>query len=135
MSKSRYLLGALLLAVGAACSNPADLTDPTVVAAELQGTWSRDFSLPGMSTVFVISVQDLTVSGTGTFAGEAGPSGTLSLSGQVTTQQLGGPLVHIDFTQSNGIVGHFSGSLTDANSLSGSLWYSSDPVVATFRRR
>jgi hypothetical protein len=135
MPEARYLVGALLLAAVAACSNPADLTDPTVVAAELRGTWARDFAIPGMSTVFVISVQDLTVSGTGTFAGEAGPSGTLILSGQVTPQQIGGPLVHIDFTQSNGIVGHFSGSLSDTNSLSGSLWYASDPVVATFRRK
>jgi hypothetical protein len=140
MPKHCSLAAALLLAVSAACSNPVDLSNPNAVAAELRGTWSRDFGVPGVSTVFVISVQDLTVSGTGTFANEAGPSGTLSLSGQVTTQQMGRPLVQIDFPQSDGFTGHFSGSLTNANSLDGIVWYSSstitaDPVTATFRRQ
>lgn len=141
MPKHRQLVAAaLVLVVSAACSNPVDLKDPKVVAAELRGTWSRSFDVPGTSTVFVISVQDLTLTGTGTFADEAGPSGTLSFTGQVTTQQFGGPLVQIDFVQTDGFVGHFSGSLTNADSLYGIVWYSSatitaDPVTATFRRQ
>ena len=131
---------AVVLAVGAACSNPVDLNNPNAVAAELRGTWSRDFGAPGSSTVLVISVQDLTLAGTGTFANEAGPSGTLTVSGQVTTQQMGRPLVQIDFAQSDGFTGHFSGVLTDTNSLDGIIWGSSaviiaDPVTATFRRQ
>ena len=140
MPNRRQLAAALVLAVAAACSNPVDLNDPNVVALELRGTWSRSFDIPGNSTVFVISVQDLTVTGTGTFAGEAGPSGTLALTGQVTTQQMGRPLVQIDFAQSDGFVGHFTGVLTDTNSLDGIVWGSSsgiiaDPVTATFRRQ
>jgi hypothetical protein len=140
MSRYRPLAAALLLAVTAACSNPVDLTDPNAVAADLRGTWSRAFDAPGNSTVFIVSVQGVTISGTGTFAGEVGPFGTLSLSGQVTSQQTGRPLVQIDFAQSNGFTGHFSGSLTNANSLDGIVWYSSatisgDPVTATFRRQ
>jgi hypothetical protein len=140
MPTCRQLAAALVLVVSAACSNPVDLNDPNVVASELRGMWSRSFDIPGNSTVFVISVQDLTVTGSGTFAGEAGPSGTLALTGQVTTQQMGRPLVHIDFAQSDGFVGHFTGVLTDANSLDGIVWYSSatitaDPVTATFRRQ
>jgi hypothetical protein len=140
MSRYRPLAAAVLLAVTAACSNPVDLTDPNAVAADLRGTWSRAFDAPGNSTVFIVSVQALTISGTGTFAGEVGPFGTLSLSGQVTSQQTGRPLVQIDFAQSNGFTGHFSGSLTNANSLDGIVWYSSatisgDPVTATFRRQ
>jgi hypothetical protein len=93
-----------------------------------------------MSTVFVVSVQDLALTGTGTFADEAGPSGTLSLSGQITTQQMGRPLVQIDFAQTDGFTGHFSGTLTDANTLDGIVWGSlggiiADPVTATFRRQ
>ena len=138
-SYRQLVVSAVVLAV-AACSNPVDLTDPKVVAAELRGTWSRAFTVAGSSTVFVVSVQDFTVTGGGTFAVEAGPSGTLSLSGQVTAQQMGGPLVQIDFTQTNGFVGHFTGRLTDINSLSGSVWYTSatliaDPVPSTFRRQ
>jgi hypothetical protein len=140
MPNRRQLVAALVLAVAAACSNPVDLNDPNVVALELRGTWSRSFDIPGNSTVFVISVQDLTVTGSGTFAGEAGPSGTLALTGQVTTQQMGRPLVQIDFAQSDGFVGHFTGVLTDTNSLDGIVWGSSsgiiaDPVTATFRRQ
>jgi hypothetical protein len=140
MSRYRPLAAALLLAVTAACSNPVDLTDPNAVAADLRGTWSRAFDAPGNSTLFVVSVQGLTISGTGTFAGEVGPFGTLSLTGQVTSQQTGRPLIQIDFAQSNGFTGHFSGSLTNGNSLDGIVWYSSatisgDPVTATFRRQ
>jgi hypothetical protein len=140
MRRYRPLAAALLLAVTAACSNPVDLTDPNAVAADLRGTWSRAFDAPGNSTVFIVNVQGLTISGIGTFAGEVGPFGTLSLSGQVTSQQTGRPLVQIDFAQSNGFTGHFSGSLTNANSLDGIVWYSSatitgDPVTATYRRQ
>ena len=140
MPKHRLLVWALFLAVTAACSNPVDLSDPNSVAAELRGTWSQAFDAPGNSTVFVVGVEGLTISGTGTFAGEVGPFGTLSLSGQVTSQQTGRPRVQIDFAQSNGSTGHFSGSLTNANSLNGIVWYSSstvngDPVPATFRRQ
>ena len=140
MVNYRQLVGGFVLAVSAACTNAVDLKDPNSVAAELRGTWSRSFDLPGISTVFVIGVQDLTLTGTGTFADEAGPSGTLSLSGQVTTQQMGSPLVQIDFVQTDGFTGHFSGTLTNANTLYGSVWGTfggiiADPVTATFRRQ
>jgi hypothetical protein len=134
MSISRHLVVALALAGGAACSSPLDLTDPRVVAVELRGTWSQTFDVPGMSFVFQLTVQDTTIAGTGTFAGEAGPSGTLSLTGQVATVQIGGPLVEIDFTRSDGVVFHFNGTLRDTDLLTGSLWTTSDPVTAEFRR-
>ena len=135
----RSVVAALVLSLAAAC-NPVDLKDPNSVAAELRGTWSRSFDLPGISTVFVISVQDLTLTGNGTFTDEAGPSGTLSLSGQVTTQQMGGPLVQIDFVQTDGFTGHFNGTLTNANTLDGIVWGTfggiiADPGPATFRRQ
>ena len=140
MPRYRQLAAAVVLSVAAACSSPVDLKDPNAVAAELRGTWSRDFGVPGISTVLVIGVQDLTLTGAGTFADEAGPSGTLSLSGQVTTQQMGHPLVQIDFVQTDGFTGHFSGSLTNTNTLDGIVWGSlsgiiADPVTATFRRQ
>lgn len=140
MSYSRHLVTALMLAASAACSSKLDLTDPVVIATELRGTWSRTFDAPGNSTVWQLSVRDSTITGSGTFAGEAGPSGTLSVAGQIVTGQHSGPLVQIDFAQDNGPVGHFTGTLTGAETLYGSVWYSAtglgigDPVVATFRR-
>jgi hypothetical protein len=134
----RQLAIALALVATVACSNSVDLADPNVIAQELRGTWSRIIG-PGSSTVLQLAVQDSTIAGTGTFAGEAGPSGTLVVTGQITTGDFG-PFVNIDFTQSNGPIGHFTGSLTAANTLYGSVWYTAtgfgtgDPVPATFVR-
>jgi hypothetical protein len=139
MAYSRHLVMALALVASTACSNSVDLSDPKVIAVELRGTWSRVFDAPGNSTVLQLSVSASTITGTGTFAGEAGPSGTLTVTGQIATGQPAGTLVEIDFAQSDGFVGHFTGTLDAADSLSGSVWYSSatltaDPVTATFRR-
>jgi hypothetical protein len=134
----RQLAVALSLVASVACSNSVDLADPNVIAQELRGTWSRIIG-PGSSTVLQLTVQDSTISGSGTFAGEAGPSGTLVVTGQITTIDFG-PFVNIDFTQSNGPIGHFTGRLTAANTLDGSVWYTTtglgtgDPVPGTFVR-
>ena len=138
MHNFRLLVAALTLAVSTACSNSVDLADPKVIAQELPGTWSRIIAL-GSSTVLQLTVHDSTVVGTGTFAGEAGPSGTLSVTGKITTGDFG-PSVTIDFVQDNGPIGHFTGSLTAANALYGSVFYTAtgfgtgDPVPATFVR-
>jgi hypothetical protein len=134
----RRLAIALLLVASAACSNSVDLADPNVLAQELRGTWSRIIA-PGSSTVLQLTVQDSTIAGTGTFAGEAGPSGTLVVTGRIATGDFG-PFVTIDFAQSNGPVGHFTGGLTAPDTLYGSVWYTAtefgtaDPVPGTFVR-
>jgi hypothetical protein len=140
MFKSRHLVFALAFVAGAACSSSVDLADPNVIAAELRGTWSRTFDIPGNSTVLQLSVHDSTIAGTGTFAGEAGPSGTLTVTGKIVTGQFG-PFVNIDFVQSNGPIGHFTGTLRAADTLDGSVWYGpatglgvGDPIMATFVR-
>jgi hypothetical protein len=139
MSNSRQLVAALALVASSACTSPLDLSDPRVIAVELRGTWSRVFDAPGISTVLQLSVHDSTITGTGTFSAEAGPSGTLTVTGRIATGQPAGTLVEIDFAQSDGFVGHFTGTLLSADSLYGSVWYTSanltaDPVPATFRR-
>jgi hypothetical protein len=138
MLNFRPLAFAFALAASTACSNSVDLADPNVIARELSGTWSRIIA-PGSSTVLQLTVHDSTIAGTGTFAGEAGPSGTLSVTGKITTGDLG-PFVNIDFVQDNGPIGHFTGTLTAANTLYGSVFYTAtafaagDPVPATFIR-
>ena len=138
MHSFRLLVVVLTLAASTACSNSVDLADPNVIANELPGTWSRIIA-PGGSTVLQLTVHDSTITGTGTFAGEAGPSGTLSVSGTIATGNFG-PLVKIDSAQDNGPVGHFAGRLTTADTLDGSVWYTatgfgnSDPIPATFTR-
>ena len=93
----RQLAIALSLVATVACSNSVDLADPNVIARELPGTWSRIIA-PGSSTVLQLTVHDSTITGTGTFAGEAGPSGTLVVTGRITTGDFG-PFVTIDFAQ------------------------------------
>ena len=138
MPNLRQLVVVLALAASTACSNSVDLADPKVIAEELQGTWSRIIA-PGSSTVLQLSVHDSTITGSGTFTSEAGPSGTLSVTGQITTGNFG-PFVNIDYVQSNGPIGHFAGRLTAADVLDGSVWYTAtgfgtnDPVPATFAR-
>lgn len=154
MANSRQLVAAVALVVSAACSNTVDLSDPRVVATELRGTWSQSFTVPGVSTVLHLSVSGTTITGTGTFAEEAGPSGTLSITGAITdaptpglsiaganaTQQAGPPFVTLFLSRSDGLLGHFSGALSSINSLTGSLLYTSatltavDPILAEFRR-
>ena len=139
MPRFRQLAVALSLVASAACSNSVDLADPNVIAQELRGTWSRTFDAPGNSTVLQLTVHDSTIAGTGTFAGEAGPSGTLAVTGQITTGDFG-PHVNIDFVQSNGPIGHFTGTLKAVDTLDGSVWYTTavlsvgDPVPASFVR-
>jgi hypothetical protein len=139
MPNLRQLAVALVLVASTACSNSVDLADPNVIAQELRGTWSRTLDAPGNSTVLQLSVHDSTITGTGTFAGEAGPSGTLAVTGQITTGDFG-PHVNIDFVQSNGPIGHFTGTLNAVDTLDGSVWYTTavlsvgDPVPASFVR-
>jgi hypothetical protein len=138
MPNFRQFAAALALVASVACSNSVDLADPNVIARELPGTWSRIIA-PGSSTVLQLSVHDSTITGTGTFAGEAGPSGTLVVTGRITTTGDFGPFVNIDFAQSNGPIGHFTGRLKAADTLDGSIWYTatgfgSDPVPGTFIR-
>ena len=89
---------ALSLVASVACSNSVDLADPNVIAQELRGTWSRTFDATGNSTVLQLNVHDSTLAGTGTFAGEAGPSGTLTVTGRIATGDSG-PLVNIGWAR------------------------------------
>ena len=126
MSKVRMTLA---LVITVACSSSPDLTSPVGIEAELPGTWAQSFSVPGASTVLHLVVNRTEVTGDGTWAMEAGPSGTLTVAGLIAA-----PDVMITFTRSDGLVGHFNARLESADVLKGSLWFSSDPVVAEFRR-
>lgn len=77
----------------------------------------------------MLSVNDTTVSGTGSWAYEAGPSGNLTVTGYIN-----GAEIVLQIAQDDGTVYHFLATLASVNLLSGSLFTTSDPVVATFRR-
>ncbi|HEY7877722.1 MAG TPA: hypothetical protein VIC55_05835, partial [Gemmatimonadaceae bacterium] len=75
------------------------------------------------------SVRDTVVSGTGTWADEAGPSGNLTVTGF-----LRGSQIVLQIAQDDGETLHFNGTLTSIDVLGGSLFSTGDPVVATFER-
>jgi hypothetical protein len=123
----------LLVAVTAAVSCGGGVSGP-VAPLTVQGRWTAPNQVPGSSTVFDLLLADSTVAGTGTYTIEAGPSGTISVTGTATALR-----VDLDLARSDGLVGHFRGRLVTADSMSGSLYftglpYGNDPIIAAFVR-
>jgi hypothetical protein len=100
---------ALLLASAACSSTLAPSTD-------LTGTWIEPFSIPGASFSVALQQQGSQVSGTGHYSLEAGRAGALSVSG---TDE--GSVVTLTFQYDYGLVTTFTGTLADANHLSGTV--------------
>jgi hypothetical protein len=109
-----------LAVVASACGSSPVSPDP-----HLAGTWAENFSFPGASLVFTL---DSNGSGRGTYAIEAGRSGVVQVSGTVTPSTITLIIAYDD-----GLVLTFSGSLTDANHLVGTL--GNNPGTVTFIRR
>lgn len=116
----RSLVSVALAAGVLACSSES-LTQSESIAVRLAGTWSAAFDIPGNSLILLLSAHDATVTGTGTFAGEAGPSGTLTVDGKVT-----GATIDLDMLYDSGQRMHFRGDLTALDHLNG-IWFS-EPV-------
>jgi hypothetical protein len=113
--RSVFLLA--LLAVG--CSGAEPFTGP----ASINGRWAEPFSIAGSFLGFELTSTGSTVSGSGNFAGEAGPFGTLAVAGTVD-----GIAVHLDLTfteqaprAGNTTTEHFDGQFTSANVIEGSI--------------
>ena len=102
-------------------TGPALAIDPSTgktFSSELAGTWSRTANVIGSALVLRLVARDTTISGDGTYAIEAGRSGTLTVSGA-----LQGAIVHLDLTFDYGTQAHFDGSLTTPKLLSGAIKY------------
>jgi hypothetical protein len=95
---------------------------PRGIATALPGTWAQSQQFG--STVFHLVVTDTTLAGDGTFALEAGASGTLTVQGSISA-----PNVTIVFTRSDGLVGHLGAQLVAKNVLRGVLMFTPDPVI------
>ena len=125
MRTSLRLILAVALVGSAACGS--DVT--RVVGTKLPGTWSQDLDVPGSTRVMTLSVQDTTVTGTGTWALEAGGSGNLSVFGLIRDQH-----VTLVIAQDNDAILQFTGEVPQANVLTGTLANGADMETATFRR-
>lgn len=106
-----------LFAIG--CSGAGRFVGPV----SIDGRWAEGFSFPGSFLEFDLSSAGSIVSGSGRYAGEAGPFGTLAVAGTVD-----GPTVHLDltFTEQAPRVGHtmvehFDGVFTSFDVIEGSI--------------
>jgi hypothetical protein len=107
------------LIVISACSSPSAPSNTVT------GTWAENFSIVGASLVLTV---DGSGNGTGTYAIEAGRSGTVQVTGRAAASSVT-LVVHYDY----GAVRTFTGTLTDGNHLSGVFDDGSGAVVFTRR--
>jgi hypothetical protein len=105
---------ALVLAVVAnGCSD-------SISPQSIVGLWEMDSSPAGNSLDMSLALNGSTVSGQGSWCGEALGCGSTSVTGTAM-----GNSFHLVTTEDNGVVQTFDGSLTSTNSLAGSVRESS----------
>ena len=124
----RRLILALALGSVAACSS-SGVTNPNTIAAELRGTWTQTGLGVGSSRVLTLHVTGTTVTGTGTYSGEAGPSGNLTVTGAIT-----GTNITLTLAQDDNVTYHLNATLASPNVLTGGLFTTSDPVEVSFQK-
>jgi len=100
----------LLLPLAIACS------DSLFPADNVNGTWAGKFTVPGSSLVMSLNQGGIEVGGTGTYAIEAGRSGTLQVIGTYEK-----PAVRLTLHYDSGTDIAFVGMVTDQSHMSGTL--------------
>jgi hypothetical protein len=117
------------LAVGTGCSG-SESTEPIPPAVDhdAQGSWgpvNDGVIIPGNSFLISISESSGTIAGTGSFAGEAGPYGSLSVSGAVANDSLHLRIIYVYephvFPQLQPDTAQFVGRLTNRDQIDGLL--------------
>lgn len=120
---------AAALSVAAACSHH-DATGPTlsVLDHDAQGSWDENnfgALVPGNSFLVALTETSGAIAGTGSFAGEAGPFGALSISGTVSDGALNLRIVYLFqpnvFPQLAPDTAQFVGVLTTRDRIDGFL--------------
>lgn len=97
----------------------------------LQGTWAADFNFPGASLVLNITQVDGSITGSGTYAMEAGRSGTLRLSGAYTP-----PDISLSLERDDGLKQTYNGTVLDSQRMTGAIADTAGRVYPlTFTRR
>ena len=100
-----------LLLVGLLCLNCSNSLAPPVNVA---GTWAADYHLPGSSLVLSLSQTNGVITGNGTYAGEAGPSGTLQISGSYAR-----PHISLALHYDAGLTRTYDGTVLDSEHMTG----------------
>jgi len=92
----------------------------SIAPESIVGLWEMDNSPAGNSLEILLALDGSTVSGRGTWCGEALRCGSTSTTGTAMGNRF-----HLVTTEDNGVTQTFDGSLTSSNSLSGSVRESS----------
>jgi hypothetical protein len=103
---------ASVLVLGVATNGCSDSIGPKSIV----GTWEQDNTIPGNAFAISLALDGSSVSGPGTWCGEALACGSTSTTGTAT-----GNKIHLITTFDNGRVEMFDGTLTSSNSLVGSV--------------
>ncbi|CAN5922887.1 hypothetical protein BH11GEM2_BH11GEM2_10930 [soil metagenome] len=125
----------------AACAG--DVTAPTGVGLALaaEGNWVAEQTIPGNFLGFSLTASDTTITGSGSFAGEAGPAGSVAIAGGATRSTL---TLHLTYTARVPTpatsVARFTGTVDANDRLVGSMKYGPEAgeqpeYSIAFRRR
>jgi len=109
-------IGAAIMAL--ACSaRQTDSTAPGILGERpVAGTWAHTVIGPAYREVMTLTQDGDRVSGTGTYAIEAGREGPTTIDGKTSGRTL-----TLTITRDYGLVESFTGRLTDATHLAGTL--------------
>lgn len=89
--RARFMLAMLVPCLVAGCSGGA-LVDPGPFPVD--GQWAVTGTVPGSGFGFTLTSSGSAITGSGTFRGEAGPAGTMTITGTVN-----GSNVQLDFLE------------------------------------
>jgi hypothetical protein len=99
--------------------------DSTSNSVSVDGTWNGKGMVIGSSLSVVLSSQNTTLSGTGSYHMEAGQSGTLTVAGSYQY-----PQVSLSLNYDNGTTATFSGALSSSTEMDGTLTYASGSTTS-----
>ena len=126
-SITAVLLACIL--AGTACSAGDSMqSTPPAVDHDAQGSWGQNNGgavIPGSSFVMALSESSGAITGSGSFAGEAAPYGSLSVSGAVANDSLHLRIIYVYephvFPQLQPDTATFVGRLTNRDQIDGML--------------
>jgi len=84
--------------------------------ANISGAWAADHLFPGSSLVLDLAQPGAGITGSGTYTTEAGPSGTLQVSGSYTP-----PRVRLALRFDFGLTRKYDATVLDSHQMSGEL--------------
>lgn len=118
----RCVVGMIMTSVlAAALACGGDLLAPS--ALTLDGTWTRLDEVPGSSERWELSVEGATITGTGTWSGEACCAGSLTLEGTIARDSVHVDVTLVDAGGGRVIHQHFDGRLASRTMLVGTAAY------------